>query len=338
MQALRILVDTDSGFGSFAMRYLEEIRDEFPKKTIVLYSVTGPSVNSEIYEDERKSLVTALKGYNLPFSVVGFNELVNAYIPIDLNYSGQINRYPDYITNFDAESLFHTSSIPSLAINDLWAPLSEKKPYQNVDNIISPLVIFQRANILMNNIKMPFIRQNNFDGRVAKLFEENKVDTSYKSKEFIHLSSPFWGPLHKAKPFNIQIDWSGAIHSKKSKNFVLEEAKDFCGERIGCHNINVVEDRTLLPIPFPRFISPKFDHAGELTPADTNEFVNNLSTLSTLYSTEDTGMIIDKVFLKSIKNIPYKHKIQFMKEDYMEEDDFIETRERIQYIADAYMD
>jgi hypothetical protein len=338
MQALRIMVDTDSGFGSLAMKYLEEIKDEFPKKTIVLYSVTGPSVNSEIYDDERKDLVTALKGYNLPFSVVGFNDLVNAYIPIDLNYSGQLSRNPDFITDFNADSLFHTSSVPALAINDLWSPLAEKKPYQNVDNILNPLVIFHRANILMNNIKMPFIRQNNFDGRIVNLFEDNKVDTCYKAKEFIHLSSPFWGPLHKAKPFNIQIDWSGAVHSKKSKNVVHQEARDFCAEKIGCHSINISEPRTLLPIPFPRYLSPKFDHAGDITPANTNEFVNNLSTLSTLYSTEDTGMIIEKVFLKSLKNMPYKHKIQFLKEDYMEEDDFMEVREKMQYIADAYMD
>jgi len=45
MQCLRVLVDTDSGFGSFAAKYIEEIKDEIPKKQIMLYSLTGPNVN-----------------------------------------------------------------------------------------------------------------------------------------------------------------------------------------------------------------------------------------------------------------------------------------------------
>ena len=112
MQGLRVLADVDCGFGSFATKYIQEIRDEFPKKPIMLYSITGPDVNSEPYGDERSNMIKELRGYNLPLAVVNLNELVHSIVPIDLNYYGQINRFPDYITGFKQDSLFHTSSIP----------------------------------------------------------------------------------------------------------------------------------------------------------------------------------------------------------------------------------
>ena len=134
------------------------------------------------------------------------------------------------------------------------------------------------------------------------------------------------------------MNWSGSVHAKMSYSKVLEQARDFWNEKFGWYNLNLIEERTLLPIPFPRYLSSKFNHNGELTPSKTNDFLNNISTFSSLYSTEDIGMIIEKVLLKSVKNIPVKHKQQFMKEEYMEEDDFLEVRETMQYIADAYMD
>ena len=41
IQGLRLFVDTDTGFGSFAAKYIQEIKDEIPKKKIMLYSIMG---------------------------------------------------------------------------------------------------------------------------------------------------------------------------------------------------------------------------------------------------------------------------------------------------------
>lgn len=175
MQALRLMVDIDSGFGSFASKYLEDIRDEIPKKSIVLYSLTGPDVNSSMFTDERKSITTELKSYNLPFSVATYNELVDANIPIDMNFGSQIKRYPDHLTDFDESSLFNLSSIPALALNDFWAPLRQRGSIHAVEKIIRPLVVFDKANIILNNIKMPFIKEPEFGGGINKLFEQNEL-------------------------------------------------------------------------------------------------------------------------------------------------------------------
>lgn len=180
-----------------------------------------------MFTDERKSVVNELKAYNLPFSVATYNELVNAIVPIDLSFSGQISRFPDYIENFKSDSLYHSSSIPSLAINDFWGPLRQRRPTHDLESVLHPLVIFKRANILLNNIKMPFIKDPDFSGGVNKLFELNEIEESYTKKEFIHLSSPFWGPLQKAKPYHIQMNWSGSVHAKMSYSKVLEQARDF---------------------------------------------------------------------------------------------------------------
>ena len=50
-QGVRILVDTDTGFGSFAAKYIQEIKDEIPKRKIMLYSVMGQpqSLGKEIF-------------------------------------------------------------------------------------------------------------------------------------------------------------------------------------------------------------------------------------------------------------------------------------------------
>ena len=129
-----------------------------------------------MFTDERQSIVNELRGYNMPFSVAKFNELANAYVPIDLNFSGQIQRYPDFLTEFQSDSLFHSSSIPALAINDFWGPIRQKNPINDLGNVLNQLVIFDRANILLNNIKIPFIKEPDFSGGINKVLETNEVE------------------------------------------------------------------------------------------------------------------------------------------------------------------
>mmetsp|Transcript_11200 Transcript_11200/g.11159 ORF Transcript_11200/g.11159 Transcript_11200/m.11159 type:complete len:131 (-) Transcript_11200:497-889(-) len=129
-----------------------------------------------MFTDERQSITKELRSYNLPFAVASFNELVNANIPIDLNYQGQIKRFGEYITDFKGDSLFNTSSIPALALNDFWAPLRSRKPAHTVDTILNPLVMFDKANIILNNIKVPFIKEPEFSGGINKMFEENQLE------------------------------------------------------------------------------------------------------------------------------------------------------------------
>lgn len=336
MQGLRVLADVDCGFGSFATKYIREIKDEFPKKPIMLYSITGPDVNSEPYGDERSSVIKELRGYNIPLAVVNLNELVDSIVPIDLNYYGQINRFPDYITGFQKDSLFHTSSIPCLAINDFFGPLTQKKMYQDMEKVLHPLTIFRRANIHLNSIKIPFISEVGFTGGADKLFEQNKIAEFYKSKEFIHLSSPFWGPLHEKLPFHSQLNWTGAVHPSLTSTKLKEQASDFCFEHLPSHNLDLMQEKHLLPIPYPRYFSRKLKYTGEVGPKETGDFVSNLSTFSTLYTTADVRKIVDNVILKYVTQIPYRHKVQFLKEDFIEEDEFIDMRETAHAISDAY--
>ena len=89
-----------------------------------------------MYKDERESIVNELRAYNLPFSISYFNELADAIVPINLNYKGQISRYPDYLTDYDDEYMFHKSSIPSLAINDFFGAITQKKSTYDLESVI----------------------------------------------------------------------------------------------------------------------------------------------------------------------------------------------------------
>lgn len=336
MQGVRVLVDSDTGFGSFAQKYIQEIKDEFPKKPIMLYNVTGPTPSIEAYSDERASVVKELRTYNLPLSIAGFNEIVDSIVPIDLNYGGQIKRFPDYLPGFNSESLYHTSSIPALAINDFYGPLTQQKPYQDLEAVLSPLNFYRRANIHLNSIKLPFLVEEGFTGGVKKLFELNKIDEYYKNKDLLHLSVPFWGPLHQRKPIHTQMNWTGAVHPTLSHGKLVQQTKEYCEEHMGSNNTNLVQDRVLLPIPYPRYFTPKLNHKGELAPSKTHDFVNNISTFSSVYSSGDIGGIVDTL-CKHISNIPHKHKAQFMKDDQIEEEEFTTLRETVQAISDAYL-
>lgn len=126
MQCLRLWVDTDTGFGSFAHKYLTEISDELRKKPIMLYSVSGFNGNVELYDDERQSIVNELREYNSLISIASFNELVNSYIPINLDFNSQSKVISKLMPEFDWESLYHLSSVPALAINDLFMPIVKK--------------------------------------------------------------------------------------------------------------------------------------------------------------------------------------------------------------------
>lgn len=88
-----------------------------------------------MYKDERESIINQLRAYNLPFSVSYLNELVDAVVPINLNFKGQISKYPDYLTDFDDDYMFHKSSIASLAINDFFCPLIQKNSTYDFESV-----------------------------------------------------------------------------------------------------------------------------------------------------------------------------------------------------------
>jgi hypothetical protein len=133
------------------------------------------------------------------------------------------------------------------------------------------------------------------------------------------MSSPFWSPFPKSVPFYSSFCWSGARHPKLTYTKLQQKASDFFNDNFPYHKLNMHEGKTLLPIPFPRYFSKNLSFEGELDKKNPIEHLHNISSMSMLYSTQDTGNIIEKVLLKHLKSIPYKHRIQFEKEDYLEE-------------------
>lgn len=138
-------------------------------------------------------------------------------------------------------------------------------------------------------------------------------------------------------PIHSQLNWTGSVHKDFSHSVLLDQGREYCFESFGSHNLNIVHDRTLLPIPFPRYFTNKMTFNGDISTKETNDFVNNISTFSALYCTPEVGGIIENVLLKAVKYMPYEHKFQFLKEDYLEEDQFIEVRETLQAISDDYL-
>jgi hypothetical protein len=52
VQGIRLLVDSNTGWGSFAKEYIEEARDELPKSPLVLYSVTGKEKEIDFFDQD----------------------------------------------------------------------------------------------------------------------------------------------------------------------------------------------------------------------------------------------------------------------------------------------
>lgn len=218
-----------------------------------------------------------------------------------------------------------------------------------------------RANVHMWSIKLPLIKEVGFEGGINKVFDMNNLAYFYKNNDFLNLSTPYKFTTPKSKaPFYCHANYSGSVHPTLSHTKVKQQIDEYCEEIINYGpnrgneklkatedelrdhayrmTINAQQERTLLPIPFPRYLSEKFNHQGELAPQETHDFVNNVSSMSMLYSTDEVGSLVENVLLKQIKNMPYRHKVQFLKEEYIEEDDLVDIRENLQSIADAYID
>lgn len=113
------MVDMNTGFGSYAERYLTEIRDELPKKQVLLYSVTGMEPPIDISDEERRKNTEKLMLYNQSLAIAKFNELVDIEIPINLDFSSQEDTLFDkYYGRFERDSLYHASAIPALAMSN----------------------------------------------------------------------------------------------------------------------------------------------------------------------------------------------------------------------------
>lgn len=67
----------------------------------MLYSVSGFNGNVELYDDERQSIVNELREYNSLISIASFNELVNSYIPINLDFNSQSKVISKLMPEFD---------------------------------------------------------------------------------------------------------------------------------------------------------------------------------------------------------------------------------------------
>ena len=200
-----------------------------------------------------------------------------------------------------------------------------------------PLTLYKRANIHLNGIKLPFATELDTELPLNKIFDQNNIKEFFKAKEFLHLSSPFWSPIYSKMPIHSQLNWTGAVHKNYSYTLLLDKSREYWLESLTSHNLNVLQDKTLLPIPFPRYFTNKMAFNGDISLKETNDFVNNVGTFSSIYLTPEVGGIIENVLLKAIKYIPYKHKVQFLKEDYIEEDQFIELRETLQAVSDDYL-
>ena len=178
-----------------------------------MYSITGFSANIEMFEDERKSITDELRQYNSMLTITSFNEVVNSFIPIDLNLKRQSKAFSPFMPEFDFDSLYHLSSIPALSINDFFTPVVKRGASKDMSLMIRPLTLYPRANIHINNAKIPFL--------VNQFLTEEKYPEICLSQKFHDLKC-------EVKPIHTQVSINGFVHEKLSMTKLSEKANDFC--------------------------------------------------------------------------------------------------------------
>ncbi|PWA01293.1 hypothetical protein BB558_002624 [Smittium angustum] len=177
LQGIQIISDAYGGFSGFRNNFMEDIRSELPKKTLLVYSVSNlPTMN--------------WKGMDTSDSAIGFAsclDLQASFIPLYLPSQHNISRN-NVISELNMSYLYHSSAIQSVFLDSLTVPLMTHGI--NLDDIIKKVSVFNNENFLVPKINMQLEGSNDLENfgdsdQEFKYFDYVKKLSSSKNEKGI---------------------------------------------------------------------------------------------------------------------------------------------------------
>ncbi|ORX85727.1 tubulin nucleotide-binding domain-like protein [Anaeromyces robustus] len=127
LQGFQVFCETNSAFGGFASKLIEEINDEFGRHTVLIYGV------------ENKEDNTILSRINKSLCMNAFNESSLLYIPLDISNTNANNFWSKYYSA-NVNSLYHSTALYSSVIESISLPFSSANNYRSMSDICSTLI------------------------------------------------------------------------------------------------------------------------------------------------------------------------------------------------------
>ncbi|KAI9280611.1 tubulin domain-containing protein [Umbelopsis sp. AD052] len=120
LQGFQIMTSVHDGFGGFTCGLLENIRDEYPKASILTYGISNMHQSSTQRNLQRRNL-------NMTMSAASLSEYSSLYVPVQLPDSADLNRPWTRYLSYQSHLLYQTSAIVAAAIESASVPWRLKK-------------------------------------------------------------------------------------------------------------------------------------------------------------------------------------------------------------------
>ncbi|RUS28703.1 hypothetical protein BC938DRAFT_481551 [Jimgerdemannia flammicorona] len=335
VQGFQFLTTTFDGFGGFATSFLETIRDDYPKTSIVTFGFSNPGDLTNERSNKKQSLNTAFSTFNL-------TELSTLYVPLNPPRANELDSLGwSRHLSLDASLPYHTSALLSAGIETASLVYRNKKNFTPMCDLLSR--INWRQNTKIGSLSLAFPLPI---GQPASGYGDvSKIVVNGRRSIFKDLSTRLDGSLEES-----MITQSLVVRGvptekdsryKPTRSEFISELLDKLTTVNGMLSLrNVVDTAYPLPDSHPRFFSG-LDASGLIdahprylyAPVPHTRSVPVISRLSTTTRTRHTL----QEQIHALRTINLKQFPEYSEGAHgLTEDDVGEVKEKMYGLAEVY--
>ncbi|OAD75257.1 hypothetical protein PHYBLDRAFT_143515 [Phycomyces blakesleeanus NRRL 1555(-)] len=310
LQGFQIFTGVDDAMGGFTEGLLDDIRDEFPKTTVLTYGLSDTTRNPSAERARQKETL------NRAFSIARLTKLSSLYVPLytptpkRMAYSSRSPYiHPKSHKAYQYELMYHTSAILSTAIETASLPYRLKKNGTSLSEMVSRLNWHGNTYVggLESVLPLPIVRTGYND-----TLETNNVLPIID---------------HSAPSLSVLAD------KKKEETF---------GEYIVTRGLPSFDSRYFVDLAYPlidsypRFFSSNISQDGLLTPYTNSEPPRSVPTLTRLATGSKVRLGMEHR-IESINSISFSDFFEFSEgENGFGREDYLEMKEDMITLSDSY--
>ncbi|CAM0140076.1 mtDNA inheritance, partitioning of the mitochondrial organelle [Umbelopsis sp. WA50703] len=272
LQGFQIMTSIDDGFGGFTRGFLENVRDEYPKTSILTFGISNSNSPASMRNSQKISLNTSM-------AAAGISEYSSLYVPIHLPNASDINQSWARHLTINPSLPYHTSAILATAIETASVAWRMKKRSTRLTDMISTINWRGDSNIASLSICFPLDVGN---GKQYKTVEQIMPKENGEFKLLKNLT------IGKAKIENTVFGDSTIIRGISEKGGRLN--REACVDSIFDYlrttnvpsNLRITANTGVpLPVSFPKILSPEYVKHNISADDPSQTYTPALSQLST---------------------------------------------------------
>ncbi|KAI1318186.1 mtDNA inheritance, partitioning of the mitochondrial organelle [Mortierella claussenii] len=152
MQGFQVMADVLDGWGGFAASYLEQLREDYPKSTVVTYALSDEQMGRRSTTRERQTLAV-----NEVLATTKLSELSSLYVPIHAPTRAKLATHGwSKNLRLDTSSRFHTSAFISAGIDSALLPCRLRRNSVLMSDLVGSLNWRGITNLASLSVGLPF--------------------------------------------------------------------------------------------------------------------------------------------------------------------------------------